>query len=105
MGIEVEERGGAARGQAGELNERLVGVDVGLRAPERVGAESGDRQALALPGSGGQERAAAVGDVDPQEGSQGSVIGLGPRIEVDPHQAQISGQVAATAGADFAGLI
>ena len=88
VGVEVEERGRATGGEAGELHEGLVGGHVLLHAAERVlaGGEEGvgdtqlrARRHLALAG--------AARDLDAEEGAERAVAGLGAGIDVDAGEA------------------
>lgn len=104
VGVEVEERGRATRGEASELDERLIGVDESLGAAELIDAQSREGFADALPCAGGQEGARGGGHIDAQEGAQGAVAGLGAGVDVDARQAAIVRRVAGLS-ADAAVLV
>ncbi len=107
-GVEVEERGGATGGQAGELHERLVDVHEVLDAAELVLAGAGIGVADTQVGAGGEFGVAgATGGVEAQEGAQRAVAGLGAGVDVEAREAGEAREVTAArnvaaVGADVA---
>ena len=93
MGVEVEERGGAAGREAGELHERLstftkVCARLKVSTP-RPGKAS--PSAPARPSNDAE--AGAVGDLEADEGAQGAVSGIRAGVEVEMAQAAEAGHV------------
>ena len=94
VGVEVEERGGAACREAGELHERLVDVHEGLRAVEGVDAQAREGEPVALLRARANDaEAGAVGDLEADEGAQGAVSGFRAGVEVETAQAAEAGHV------------
>ena len=80
VGVEIEHRLGAAGGEAGELDERLVDDRrFALRAGARRGVEGIAERAEA---AGGGIAARAIIGIDPDEGAQGAPGRLRPGVEL-----------------------
>src|SRR3954469_18870081 len=94
MRVKVEERRGAACRDTSKLNEGLVNVDVGLRAPERIDARAEERQSVALRGARAKiAKAGTTRDLEADEGAQGAVGRLSAGVEVEAAETAEAGLV------------